>query len=124
MPLLTFWLYRTLGWLIALLPLTVGIRTGRALGLFGYFLLGKYRHLALHNLAIAFPEKTARERRAMARLHFATLVGNLFSMEKITRLTGEQMRGLVEIEGLEIVHRLAAAREQLVSCSWPGNTKK
>lgn len=114
MALLTFWLYRALGGGIALLPLTVGIRVGRALGLFGYFLLGKYRRLALRNLAIAFPQKTASELRAMARLHFATLVGNLFSMEKITRLSREKMRALVEIEGLEIVQRLAAEKRGIV----------
>ncbi len=114
MALLTFWLYRALGALIALLPLTVGIRAGRALGLLGYFLLGKYRRIALRNLAIAFRCKTAGERRTMARLHFATLVGNLFSMEKIAHLPREEMRALVTIEGLEIVQRFAAEKRGVV----------
>ena len=86
-------LYRALGFIIGLLPLGVVIRTGRLVGLLGYFLVRKYRRIALRNLAIAFPDKTPRERRSFGRAHFATLFGNLFAAENIGRLPREEIEG-------------------------------
>ena len=111
---LTFWLYRALGFCIALLPLRGGIRAGRTLGWLGYWLVGKYRRIALKNIGIAFPDRSPRERRALARRHFATLLGNLFAMEKIARLPREQLLDLVTIEGLEIVEQLVAEKRGFV----------
>lgn len=107
-------LYRALGFIIGLLPLGVVIRTGRLVGLLGYFLVRKYRRIALRNLAIAFPDKTPRERRSFGRAHFATLFGNLFAAENIARLSREEIEGLVEIDGREIVERLIAQKRGIV----------
>ncbi len=114
MNFLVFLLYRVLGLCIGLLPLTAGIRLGRILGLLGYFLVGKYRRIAIRNLAIAFPDKTPRDHRSYCRAHFATLLGNLFAAEKIGRLPREQLAGLVEIEGREIIERLISQKRGIV----------
>ena len=47
MELLTYWLYRLLTAAVGALPLNVGIRIGRALGLLGYYILPGYRDIAL-----------------------------------------------------------------------------
>ena len=111
---LTFQLYRTLGFCIALLPLRGSIRTGRAFGWLGYWLAGKYRGIALKNLDIAFPDLPLRERRRLARQHFTTLVGNLFAMEKISRIPRQELLDLVEVEGIEIVEQLVAEKRGFV----------
>jgi lipopolysaccharide heptosyltransferase II len=114
MGLIVFWLYRALGFGIGLLPLRGAMRTGRMLGWLGYWLVGKYRRIALRNLAIAFPEKPARELRALARRHFATLVGNLFAAEKIARLPPASMLAFATVEGLEHVERAEASKRGFV----------
>lgn len=100
MALLTFWIYRLLGFCIRLLPLGGGIRVGRALGWFGYFLLGKYRRIALRNIEIAFPDKAPAARRRMARQHFSLLVGNLFAIEKLSHFSREQILDRIRVEGM------------------------
>src|SRR6187402_2328997 len=102
-----FQLYRGIGALIALLPLRAGIVLGRVLGWLGYWLVWKYRGVVLRNIEIAIPEKAPHLRRRLARAHFATLIGNLFAMEKIARLPPANVAELVEVDGLEIVLRLA-----------------
>ncbi len=108
-------LYRTIGFLIALLPLGVAIRIGRLIGVCGCFIAGSYRRIALRNLAIAFPEKSADELRSLARMHFATLIGNLFAAEKIGRMPRDRIESLVKIEGREIIEDLIAKKRGIVS---------
>ena len=111
---LVYVLYRALGGVLGTLPIGVGIRLGRLIGLLGYFVFGKYRRIVLRNLAIAFPDMTPGERRSLGRAHFATLLGNLFGAEKIARLSREQIKDLVEIEGCEIIERLLAQKRGAV----------
>ena len=108
-------LYRTLSFVIALLPLGFVIRVGRLIGLGGYFIAAKYRGIALRNLGIAFPEKSPGELRSMGRAHFATLIGNLFAAEKIGRLSREQIVAIVDIEGREIIDGLLAKNRGIVA---------
>ncbi len=114
MELIVFWLYRALGNTIGLLPLGGAVRAGRMLGWLGYWLAGKYRRMAIHNLTIAFPEMRDRERRRLARRHFTTLVGNLFAAEKIARIPQERLLDIVTIEGLAEINRLEAEKRGFV----------
>ena len=59
--------------LVALIPLGPVLRLGRAGGALAYRLLGQTRRLALHHLALAFPEKPEAERRDIARRMFMHL---------------------------------------------------
>lgn len=108
-------LYRALGAVLGKLPLGAVIRIGRLIGLLGYFAVGKYRRIVLRNLSIAFPDKTPGELHSLGRAHFATLLGNLFAAEKIGRLPREQIEGLVEIEGREIIERMLAQKRGVVA---------
>lgn len=114
MDLVTYWLYRALGFVISLLPLRAAVLLGRGLGLAGYALLGRYRRMALRNIEIAFPDKAPHLRRRIAQRHFTTLAGNFFAMEKIARIPRERIPALVEIEGLEILMRLAREKRGFV----------
>jgi lauroyl/myristoyl acyltransferase/ADP-heptose:LPS heptosyltransferase len=105
---LTYWLYRSLGAIIGAMPLRAAIVAGRFLGWLGYYLLPQYRGITLRNLAIAFPEMDTRERRRIGRRHLATLIGNLFAGEKLSRMPVETIRPLVEVEGMEHVEPLIA----------------
>lgn len=111
---LTYAFYRVCTIVIALLPLPVGVRMGRWLGASGYWLAPTYRRVALRNLGIAFPEKTPADRRAMARQHFASLVGNLFASQKLATLSKEQLLPLIDTEGMEVLQKLTAEKRGFV----------
>jgi len=109
-----FVLYRFIAAGLRLLPLKLVWWLGRFLGSLGYLLGVPYRRMALRNLRIAFGEKSERERRAIARAHFATLGANLLTSAKITSMSREEIRGLVDIEGLEHVSQAHAAGRGVV----------
>jgi heptosyltransferase-2 len=96
-----FVLYRFIALIVGALPLRTGWYLGHFFGTIAYFIGVPYRRLALHNLAIAFPEKTKEERRAIARRHFQLLGANLFSSLKLPRLSREEIESCVRVEGLE-----------------------
>jgi lipopolysaccharide heptosyltransferase II len=96
-----FIVYRLIAAIVGALPLKTGWHLGHILGRVGYLIGGPYRRLALHNLRIAFPEKSDEERRTIARNHFALLGANLFSSLKLARLSREEIEACVRVEGLE-----------------------
>ncbi len=60
-------------WLVRGLPVGAAVAAGRGAGLLAYFLSPSDRRIAHESLAIAFPEKSAAERRRIARESFARL---------------------------------------------------
>lgn len=99
---LVFAIYRLASAAICLLPLKGIFRLGWFLGSLAYYVAGPYRRLVLRNLLIAFhDEKSMAEIRALAKRHFATLGANLFCSIKIPRLSKEEIRSLVTVEGQE-----------------------
>jgi len=88
-------------------PLVRGV--GRLVGLLFYGLDARHRHVTLDNLAHAFPARTPRERRAIARRVFQHFGRLLFDLLKFSGLTPDQMLARVEFEGDE---RVRQAQEQ------------
>lgn len=56
-----------LGWFVVFLPRPIAAGTASVLGLAVYFFMRKRRAMMLRNLALCFPEKSERERAAIAR---------------------------------------------------------
>jgi Kdo2-lipid IVA lauroyltransferase/acyltransferase len=93
------------------LPLQAVRRLGEALGLLFYTVDRVHRRIALANLAVAFPVRTARERQAIAKSMFEHFGRLLLELLKYASLRNDQKLALVEWEGEDRV-RLAYA-----SCS-------
>lgn len=103
---LVYALFRCVEGVIKCIPLIAVWWLGRMLGTLAYFVAGKYRKLALHNLRIAFGrEKSDAERRRIAREHFKSLFANLLCGFKLPlmdeadvakRVTAENMHHLKE----------------------------
>lgn len=72
------WIGLALFWVATKLPWGVQRALGRALGTAVYYLLPIRRHVVHVNLRLCFPEKTERERRALARAHYRSLALGLF----------------------------------------------
>jgi KDO2-lipid IV(A) lauroyltransferase len=93
----------------SLLPHGPAFRIGGAGGGLAYHLFGKTRRLALDHLRLAFPEKTEREREAIAKQMFVNLgrsameiisirsfdhrLGELIEMPKVALLEAARARG-------------------------------
>jgi KDO2-lipid IV(A) lauroyltransferase len=84
---------------------------GAAAGLASYLFDRRHRRIAGRNLAVAFPLRSARERRAIARsafMHFGRL---LFELVEFSSLSPEAMLARIDFEGAETVHHAYAQKK-------------
>jgi KDO2-lipid IV(A) lauroyltransferase len=86
-------------------PLPIGgVRVcGRLLGWLTWLVDGFHRRIALDNLSHAFPTRSPRERRAIARRMFMHFGALLLELIRFDTLSDDQMRARVESEGEERV---------------------
>jgi Kdo2-lipid IVA lauroyltransferase/acyltransferase len=94
-----------LGWL----PRPLAVATGRGLGRFAYTFAGKLRRTGERNLELAFPGISERERESILRGSFTSLGRLLGEFSHFERATPEELRRIVEFDGLE---NLEAARAE------------
>lgn len=86
------------------LPRKARLAVGRALGSLVFALDRRHRDITLENVDLAFgSEKTAAEKRAIARNAFRHFGAMLFEMITLGRLEWRQLGPLVDIAGLEHV---------------------
>ena len=116
-------LYRAGSALFAALPLPVLFRLGQFAGFCAWLVLPHYRHLALHNLAIAFDhEQSERELRCLVRRHFQRLGANLLCSIKVAVMPLALLEKRVKIENLDAIHQhLRAGRPVVAILSHLGN---
>jgi KDO2-lipid IV(A) lauroyltransferase len=87
--------------LVRLMPDPLVRGCGTLIGLTFYALDGVHRRVARRNLALAFPARSAAERRAIARGAFAHFGRLLLEMLKFSGLSREEMLARVEFDGEE-----------------------
>ena len=91
---------------------------GARIGDLAYLCLARRRRVALDNLEIAFGgEKSAAERRAIARATFRNLGEHLIDFSRMRRLTPDTFSSVCTIEGLERVEQLLARQAGLLMLS-------
>ncbi len=83
------------------LPRGVARRAGGALGTLVLQILPRLRRVGEQNLQLAFPEKSAAERRAILQQLYRNLGYQLAEFCQMRRYTPESTRGLIRYEGLE-----------------------
>jgi Kdo2-lipid IVA lauroyltransferase/acyltransferase len=81
---------------LAVLPASIAMRVGVAIGSFAFHLLKKLRRIGMRNLSIAFPEMTDEERHQVLKRAFQNLGRMMATVSRFDRLTPENMRDLVE----------------------------
>jgi KDO2-lipid IV(A) lauroyltransferase len=86
---------------VSLLPMSAVRACGHAFGRLVFWVDRFHRRIALDNLAHAFPARSPRERRALAKAMFAHFGALVFELLKFGTLTREQISALMEVEGLE-----------------------
>jgi|KBSSwiStaDraftv2_1062776.scaffolds.fasta_scaffold01252_10 KDO2-lipid IV(A) lauroyltransferase len=99
------------------LPLQTVRRLGEALGLMFYTVDRVHRRIALANLAVAFPARSARERQAIAKSMFEHFGRLLLELLKYASLRSDQKLALVEWEGEERVRLAYAHGKGVLFCT-------
>jgi KDO2-lipid IV(A) lauroyltransferase len=93
---------------LGLLPRGAAVAVGRATGRLAYALAGGLRRTGLRNLELAFPEMPPEERRRVLRRSMVGLGRQLGYFSHFPRMTPEELRELVEYDGIEILHEAQA----------------
>lgn len=101
------WLGLAVMRVLVLLPLAMQLALGRALGRLAMRLLRRRRNIASINLALCFPELSARQQQALLRAHFESLGQGVFETAFTWWAPERRLAGLALVEGLE---HLVAAR--------------
>lgn len=112
---LQYALFRCVEFVLKCTPLLAVWWLGRLLGTVAYYLAGKYRKLALHNLRIAFGrEKSETERRALAREHFKSLFANLLCGFKLPLMKEADVAERVRSENMQHLRQAFEAGRPLL----------
>ena len=93
---------------VGALPIRQSMRLGQLLGRIAFVFAGELRRTGDINLQLAFPEKTAAERRELLRNCFQSLGRELGLFSHFQKNSGKSVLSVIEPEGLEC---LAAAKE-------------
>jgi Kdo2-lipid IVA lauroyltransferase/acyltransferase len=94
---------RVLAGSMRLLPMWAVRAFGRGLGRVAYVVDGWHRRIALENLAHAFPARTVRQRRRLARATFAHFGSLLLELLKFGTWSRPRMLAAIDSEGEERV---------------------
>jgi KDO2-lipid IV(A) lauroyltransferase len=101
-----------LAWLlirgISILPRPVARAAGIGLGQLVYLLHGKLRRVGMRNLQLAFPQKSAHERRRILRGEFTSLGRQLAEVCLFPSYTRENVTKIVVYDGFETFERAEA----------------
>jgi len=89
---------------VSLLPMSAVRSLGHGFGRFMFWVDGGHRRIALDNLAHAFPLRSAAERRVLAKAMYAHFGALVFELLRFRSLTPDQMKALMEVEGVERIH--------------------
>jgi Kdo2-lipid IVA lauroyltransferase/acyltransferase len=100
--------YLGVRWLLRRLPHEAARPLGRRIGDLAWLVLGSRRRVALRNLAIAYPERSAAERRRLARGCFQSLGAALTDTLSATRFDLVRLCRRVELEGWEHLRAIHA----------------
>ncbi len=99
--------------LISRLPWAVLHRISDFLFLLTYYLIGYRKKVIMHNLALAFPEKTDAERKAIVKEFYKHLCDIIVEMVKTLTISAEDFRKHIYMENPEL---LAQYLDQGQSC--------
>lgn len=105
---LEYYLVQLVRTVVRLLPWSVSRRLGALLGVLAYRVDASHRRVAIANLSAAFPHRSARETRRVARAVFKHFGRALFDLLKFSTLTPQQMLAAVEFQGEDRVRQAYA----------------
>jgi Kdo2-lipid IVA lauroyltransferase/acyltransferase len=107
----------TVALIVRAMPLRVVRRLGEALGLVFYTVDRVHRRVAIGNLQVAFPKKSAEDCRAIARSMFEHFGRLLLELLKYSSLARDRQMALVDWEGEDRVRLALAQGKGVLFCT-------
>lgn len=101
-------------WLLHFLPLPLLARVGQLLGALLYRVGGSRRRIALTNLALCFPDLTARQRETLARAHFRALGRSILERSLLWWASPKRLSRLIRVNGAERISALRDAGQSII----------
>ncbi len=86
---------------LGVMPVSVAMLLGRVMGRMAYVFAGDLRRTGQRNLLLAFPDKSVQERADILRACFTSLGRTLGLFSQFSTRSREELRSVVEPEGLE-----------------------
>jgi KDO2-lipid IV(A) lauroyltransferase len=114
---LEFLLVRAVQLFLRPLPIAAARRLGEGLGVMFFLADRPHRRVALANLEVAFPQRSAHEREAIARAMFRHFGRLLLELLKYASLPPERQLELVEWEGADRVRLALAQGKGILFCT-------
>ncbi len=103
------WLWFAILWLITRLPIGVVQAIGAGVGRLFYKFAKSRRRVALRNLELCFPDKSAAEREAICRKSFEGMGMTLFESGVVWWSSQARMKRLTQVENAEGLERAMAS---------------
>ena len=101
---LLYYLARAAAFFVFLLPFKAGLYVAEKLGYLAYYILGKYRNIALANLKMALgAEKTDSELKIIARNLFGNLAKNGFELIQFPKINKKNIDSFVTLRNKEVL---------------------
>lgn len=101
-------------WLLHWLPLSLLAPLGAGLGMVLYGVLGERRRVVDVNLQLCFPDRSAAERRRLARRHFQGLGRSVLERGLLWWASPQRLERVIRVEGAEKVQALLAAGRPVI----------
>ena len=105
MKAILFWLIYPLLWIISMLPFPLLYLYSDFLYILVYYVIGYRKKTVRHNLALAFPEKTIKERLIIEKKFYHHLCDMFLEMIKTMNITKEQLLERYKFKNIELVEK-------------------
>ena len=112
---LVYAVYRSVSFLLSLLPVTWVFRGGQVTGFLGYLLLFPYRQLARRNVGIAFPDWSPAQIERCVRTHFQNLVANLLCGFVLREKPWEKAKPFIDFTTVKATAKETAGAQCIVA---------
>jgi heptosyltransferase-2 len=107
--------YRSVSFLLSLLPVTWVFWGGQTLGFLGYVLIFPYRQLARRNVRIAFPHWSSAQVERCVRAHFQNLVANLLCGFVLREKSWEKVKPFIDFTTVRATAEETASAQCIVA---------
>ena len=93
-----YYLIYTILYLFSLLPFFILYRISDLFFIILYYLTGYRKEVVMQNLAIAFPDKTEKERKKIAREFYRIFTDSIFEILKMLSISSAQLKRRVQMD--------------------------
>jgi len=107
--------YRSVCFLLSILPVTWVFQGGQTVGFLGYVLLFPYRQLARRNVRIAFPHWSSAQIERCVRAHFQNLVANLLCGFVLREKSWEEVKPFIDFTTVRATAEETAGAQCIVA---------